>query len=377
MNYSFWADEAYVSSIAIQWLTGKLSFINALNMPGITYQKLYVLVLATFFKLFGINEFTARLPSMIVFLIGTITIFFLARKLSNVYGGILSTFIYAFSHLNLAYATQAKPYGALETILLIVLFLMTQKKVNHFLIILLCTIATLLHSIGVLIWVAYFVYSVLTWKRWNVGTFLTLAIVVIVGYIFILPIVLSSIGGEKLLPYNHFYQVIKLFAYKYSFISMSAFFGFIWSFKKNKNINLTVLIYSAVVFFMATFRAYIFNIRYVLPLFGIIFLYFGIFWTKIGEKYLPKKPWIIPLVVILLIYATGYKVVRFPQTYYNPNIDKYGDVQIANYKDFYFQLKKRFLDYKDLYVVNDTFDVEYWYFGRYSNAYFMKFTTKP
>ena len=289
MNYSFWADEAYVSSIAIQWLTGKLSFINALNMPGITYQKLYVLVLATFFKLFGINEFTARLPSMIVFLIGTITIFFLARKLSNVYGGILSTFIYAFSHLNLAYATQAKPYGALETILLIVLFLMTQKKVNHFLIILLCTIATLLHSIGVLIWVAYFVYSVLTWKRWNVGTFLTLAIVVIVGYIFILPIVLSSIGGEKLLPYNHFYQVIKLFAYKYSFISMSAFFGFIWSFKKNKNINLTVLIYSAVVFFMATFRAYIFNIRYVLPLFGIIFLYFGIFWTKIGEKYLPKN----------------------------------------------------------------------------------------
>ena len=80
---------------------------------------------------------------------------------------------------------------------------------------------------------------------------------------------------------------------------------------------------------------------------------------------------------MILLYVSGYKIVRFPRAYYNPNIDKYGDVQIANYKDFYAELKQRFPNYKNLYVVNDTSDAEDWYFGRYSNAYFMKFTTKP
>jgi hypothetical protein len=315
--------------------------------------------------------------------------FFLARKLSNVYGGILATFLYSFSHLSLAYATQAKPYSALETITLLVLYLLSEKKINHLLIILLCTISTLLHSIGVLLWVLYFVYFVLTFKRGNVLTFLTLTFVAIVGYIFILPIVLSSIGGEQLLPYNHLYQLVKLFGYKYTFVSICAFFGYVWLFKKHKTLSIVILVYSVVVLFMAGFRAYIFNIRYALSLFGIIFLYFGIFWAKVGEKYeesfhvitfkrlnVPGKA-IIPIVVIFVLYITGYKIVRFPQAYYNPNIDKYGDVQIANYKDFYGELKKQFPDYKNLYVINDTFDVEYWYFGRYSNAYFMKSTPKP
>lgn len=374
-SYSFWADEGYISGIASQLLSGKYNLSQAFK--ALSYQKLYTLTLALFFKIFGVSEFSARLPSMIAFVIGIGIIFLLAKKLSNVYGGLISTFLYIFSHLNLAYATMARPYSILETILLIVLYLMTQKKVNNLLIILLCTIATLLHSIGVLIWIIYFIYSVLTWKRWNVGTFLILAIVTIISSILILPIFLSSLGSGQIFPFNHLYQSIKLFIYKYTFISVCAFFGYIWLFKKYKTISIAVLFYSAVVFFMTSFRAYIFNIRYVLPLFGILFLYFGIFWAKIGEKYFPKKSWIIPITVIILLYATGYKIVRFPQAYYNPNIDKYGDVQIANYKDFYTQLKKRFPDYKNLYVINDTIDVEYWYFGRYSNAYFMKFTTKP
>jgi len=183
----------------------------------------------------------------------------------------------------------------------------------------------------------------------------------------------------KFLPYNNLYQVLKLFAYKYTFISVCSVLGYIWMFKKHKVISVTLFIYSIVVLLMASFQQYIFNIRYVLTLFGVLFLYFGIFWAKVGERYQFKigGKAVIPIVVMILIYTTGYKIVRWPQAYYSPNIDKYGDVQIANYKDFYAQLKHKFPDYKNLYVVNDTFDVEYWYFGRYSNAYFMKFTEKP
>ena len=125
------------------------------------------------------------------------------------------------------------------------------------------------------------------------------------------------------------------------------FFGYVWLFKKHKTLSIAILVYSVVVLFMAGFRAYIFNIRYVLTIFGIIFLYFGIFWAKVGEKY--KKNFqfdgrsIIPIIVIIILYTTGYKMVRWPQAYYNPNIDKYGDVQIANYKNFYSRLKNSFL----------------------------------
>lgn len=369
MNHSFWADEAYVSGIAKKLATGEFDIWQAFH--GISYQKLYVLVLTVFFKIFGVSEFAARLPSLIAFLIGIIIMFFLARRLSNFYGGILASFLYAFSHLTLSYATQAKPYIILETITLAIIYGITSKKINHLLIIALLCIATLLHSIGVLIWGVYLVYLVVTFKRENVLTFVPF---LLIGSAIIFPIASTSLSGG-LFPYNNLYQVLKLFIYKYSFITVSAFFGFIWTFKKNKNISIAILFYLVLVLCMASFQQYIFNIRYVLTLFGILFLYFGIFWAKVGKRYGGKA--IIPIVVILLIYITGYKIVRFPQAYYNPNIDKYGDVQIANYKDFYGELKTRFPNYQELYVVNDIFDVEYWYFGRYSNAYFMKFTQKP
>src|SRR3989339_333972 len=397
-NYSFWADEAYVSGIASGLIFGKLSILQTFNALG--YQKLYLLMISLFFRLFGISEFTARLPSLIFFGIGIIVIFLVARKLSNVYGGILRAFLYIFSHLNLAYATQAKPYSALETITLLVILLIMnleneknkrQVFLYHTGILGLLCIATLFHSIGVLLWILYFFYLISTFQRSNVLMLKRLNVlhlfvfIVISSFIFI---VIYPYLSLKLFPYDHLYQVLKLFAYKYTIISVSAGFGFLWILKKNKVLSYSIFTYLIVVLILTAFQHNMFNIRYVLTLFGIMFLFFGIFWAKVGEKYDQNIKFkiknlelsgkiIIPLMVVIILYITGYKIIRWPQVYYNPNIDKYGDVQIANYKDFYSQLKKRFPNYKNLYVVNDTFDVEYWYFGRYSNAYFMKFVQKP
>ena len=76
-NYSFWADEAYIASIADKLSFGELNDLGTL-LP-IYYQKLYVLIITFFFKLFGVSEFVARLPSLIFFIIGITTIFFLAK----------------------------------------------------------------------------------------------------------------------------------------------------------------------------------------------------------------------------------------------------------------------------------------------------------
>lgn len=392
-NYSFWADEAYISGIAAQLAVNKVTFLQALSFPGITYQRLHMLVVALFFKVFGVSELAARLPSILGLIFGIVVIFLLAKRLSNVYGGIISAFLYAFSNLNLAYTFQAKPYITIEGITLLIIYLLIGKqKLRHLFVIALCTIATLLHSIGIFLWVLYSVYFLMDIKKLKAiksnGLKLSGIIVLIIGFLAILPVVYSFIRNGSFFQYNHLYQSIKLFTYKYPLILIGSAIGYLWLFRKYKNVSLSIAAYGVVVFCMASFEIYIFNIRYVLALFGILFLYFGVFWAKVGERYDSNFKFkiynfkvtgkaIIPLAVIILLYATGYKIVRWPQAYYSPNIDKYGDIQIANYKDFYGKLKARFPEYKKLYVINDTFDVEYWYFGRYSNAYFMKGTTKP
>lgn len=410
MDFSFWADEAYVSSIALQYSLNDIS-LSAMSQGSI-YQKLHILIISLFFRIFGASEYIARLPSILFFILGGITMFFLVRKLSTIYGAILSTFLYFFSTLNLAYAVQAKQAIHLEALLLIELFLIAnlmQSKIaiwnlaTHIGIITLSLVSTFLHYIGVLLWIPYFSYLVFLIlhtedSRWKIKKkwLLLISGVILIFLIFALKNIIYSMFLMAVRPgvplfFDHSYQVVKLFFYKYSFISICGFFGYLWMFfssRKTRAVSYVILSYSLVLVLLVTFKHYVFNIRYILPFFGILFLCFGIFWAKVGEKYDKRLvvkfknfkitgKVIVPLAVIILLYTTGYKVVRWPQAYYSPNIDKYGDVQIANYKDFYGELKQKFPDYKNIYVVNDTFDVEYWYFGRYSNAYFMKFVTKP
>lgn len=397
-SYSFWADEAYVSSIAMKWVTNILPLLSSIHSPGVTYQMIYMMLLGGIFRLLGPSEVVARIPSGLAFIIGIFIIFQLAKKLSNSYGAILSTFLYSFSHLNLAYATQAKPYIFLEVSLLGITLLMTnlstfKKKFSysmHFAIIVILITSFFLHKIGLFLIYAYACFLFFNLRK-NKIILLILSAFIAISLYFIF-----THGSLNL--FNNSYQVVKLFTYKYTLITLCACLGGVFIHQRHKDIFISLLVYTTLLLFAVMFLGYIFNIRYVLPLFGLIFLFFGIFWAKVGEKYDSnlkfKIPYfakaskgrfnfelsgkaIIPLTVLVLLYATGYKIVRWPQAYYNPNIDKYGDVQIANYKDFYSTLKERFPNYKSLYVVNDTFDVEYWYFGRYSNAYFMKFTEKP
>lgn len=403
-NHSFWADEAYISGIAINYILGKISLPEL--FAALPYQKLYTLLIASSFKLFGASELTARFPSIFFYFFGGVAIFYLAKSLNNnIYSGILSTFLFYFSHLNLSYATQAKPYMLLETLLLLLIIVcinILKKNKNFFLIplhttaIAIIVISTYLHSIGLLFFIVYIpiLLRPIAKKSFQssyvhkYGYIYSVATIIFFIVLFFTFPTYSHLFRNGLFKFNHIYQIIRLFLYKYSIITIVSIFGFFWIANRQKAISISIFLYSFTALILATFQQYIFNIRYVLTIFGILFLYFGVFWAKVGEKYdnnlkfsilnlkLSGKA-IIPLTVLVLLYATGYKVVRLPQAYYNPNVDKYGDVQIANYKDFFSKLKTRFPQYRKLYVINDMFDVEAWYFGRYSNAYFMKFTDIP
>jgi len=398
-NHSFWADEAGASKFAKDIVIGKSSILS--GMMAITYEPLHIGITALFFFLIGFSEFAARLPYVLFGTVGIVFAYLLAKKLSNNAGGLLAAFIYSFSQLNLAKATQAKPYAAIETLLLIVLYLIicidnrqrtssTSPLFTHLLIISLLLAATLMHTIASMFWIIYVVYCSITYakqlpKLLTKPNFVLLLIMLEVIFFYIVSAnkVFFSIQNEgKIFLSDNTMYIKNLLLKQYGIFLLSALCGLYYSYKQYKNFTIGLVIWGIVLLGMWNYRSYSHNIRYLVPFFGVLYVYVGVAWGNIG-KYISHKlnikslSW-IPLFIAVMLYISGYKVVRFPQSYYTPNADFYGDVQIADYKTMFSLIKKEIPDYKNIALYNDVPDAELWYMpSRRSNAYFMKGTIKP
>ena len=159
-NHSFWSDEAFVSSIARDTILGKINLSAGSEFVGYQRMQLFTSILS--FKIFGISEWSARFPSVLWGSIGVIIAFILTKKLSNLWGGFLAAFLYTILQLNHAYSTQAKPYTAIEVIMLIVIYLSSlvsedfKNRRIHILSIFFASTASLYNTIGVITFVPYF-----------------------------------------------------------------------------------------------------------------------------------------------------------------------------------------------------------------------------
>jgi hypothetical protein len=153
--------------------------------------------------------------------------------------------------------------------------------------------------------------------------------------------------------------------------------GIFTVFKKNKSIFIGVAIYILSLLMLWDFKQYSHNVRYLVPFFGLLFVFFGVFWAEVGERLFNKKSAWVCLLVAVLLFAGGYKIVRKPALYYSSNADLLGDVQIADYKTAYMRLNEKYPDLKNIAVFNDVIDTEIWYMDKQANAYFMKGVVKP
>lgn len=397
-NHSFWSDEAYVAAVARNFIISKISLMNALRLPGIQYQPLHFLIISLSLKLFGISEFSARLPTVIFSTVSIIIAFLLASRLSDEWGGVLAAFMMSCSQLILANATQAKPYIGLQCILLLVtyLILLLSKKTYdksyyliHILIIITLMVGTLLHISGMLIWLIYL--SSLLFKNnkalkelFNKPQFIiSLLVSILITLAFVSKTyVMANIihpGNSQFIIGNNTTYLRELLWRNYAFITLPALFGMAVAYRKYKNIVCTVL-YLSIILLLWNFRLHTHNIRYLVPLFGLIFVFFGVFWSEVGTQLFNKKSWAVCITVIILIFLGGYKVIRKPSTYYTPNADFFADIQIADYKTAFSDLKKKYPDLKEVAIFNDWHEAQLWYLpDKPVTAYFMKgnFSKKP
>ena len=390
-NHSFWADEALIASYARDIISGDTSITQGVG--AIWYQSLHIGLVTISVFLFGINEFAARLPYILISLINIIIGFKLTKKLSNNYGGYLSAYLLAFSQLNLANSTQSKPYIALQLFLLLLIYLMIQSKTkinlifHHGLIIFLLTITLLFHISGSLFWVIYLIYlfDQIVKNKYIKNKLLIFALLTIILCIYIYLFKIYILIGYffNFNFHNNIVYIRNIMMKQYGIFVFPAILGLL-ILKRNYIISIGILIYTFILIFSWTFIQYSHNIRYLVPLFGIIFVFFGVFWGRAGEfisiKYKVKGAKLLPLIIILLFFISGYKIVRSPQVYYSPNTDFYGDVQIANYKEMYRQIRIKIPQYKnnDVVIFNDLIDAHRWYLPEKTiTSYFTKGTKQP
>lgn len=382
-NHSFWSDEAYVSNFAREILFGKDIFEV---LENISYQKLQVVITSISFTILGVSEFSARFPSVIFGTLGIVFAYLLATKLSDKSGGLLATFLYAFAQVNLANATQAKPYALLQTLVLIVMYLITRitlsknKMTIHFLIVALCSLSSITHYLGVLTWIPYLAFLVFHHKQYLpmvtkqkiMIPFIGLLIVGI--FIFQVPLLITYfLFGEGFPPYNQLTYFRELVWRNYGFITLSALVGIAAVYRHNKLVSIAATFFIGLYAYLWNFHSYSHNIRYFMPVFGIFFVFFGTFWSMVGNLLFHKKSAFVCLMVAMLLYVGGYKIVRKPSVYYSPNADFYGDVQNADYKSMYSQIIQKYPDINSYVIYNDGPDTQLWYMnGRAPDATFVK-----
>lgn len=389
-NHSFWSDEAQISLMARQVVQGQMSITQAVKIQD--YQPLHIVVTAFAFYIFGVSEFSARLFPVIFGTLGILFAFLLTRKLSNTITALLAAFLYSFSHLNLAHSTQAKQYGALETIVLIEFYLLillkeTKNKKTILLLniglIALISIATLFHFLGVLLWITYFLFIVYEYRKGllKIIKIPRLSIPIFLGgiillYVFKFPLMIQIFfhGSfqQTFFPHNHFIYLIKLLGKEYGLFVIPATIAVFISYKKFPSVTLGVIVWSLTLLYLWSFKHYTHNVRYIVPFFGLLFVYFSVFWEKVGE-YFPKNGRYIPLIIVVIFMVTGYKIDRIPLTYYNPNAELFADVQNADYKTAFTQLHKKYQDINKYPMYNDVIEPQAWYLdGKIPTALFLK-----
>lgn len=87
------------------------SLYNAAHLGNSVSQALYAIQLAIVLNLFGLTEFTARLPAMLYGAASIPVIYLLARAMRGVHAGMIAAFLFAIAPFNIAQSQEVRYYS--------------------------------------------------------------------------------------------------------------------------------------------------------------------------------------------------------------------------------------------------------------------------
>ncbi|MDD4498692.1 MAG: glycosyltransferase family 39 protein, partial [Methanosarcinaceae archaeon] len=216
---SLWFDESISSIAALAILEKGMPIFDS----GFFYGRaiLNTFFIATSFKIFGVNEFAGRLPSVFF---GTLTIYLvyvIGSKWGNKRVGILAALLLAFSVWEIAWSRQARMYQQLQFFYILSLYLYyefwTTKNIRILILLVISSVATMLtHIFGYSLVVIFLICSITFYfienrkVRLSLKKVFPLAIagILLLGFVYYKGII-SSVTGIEVNYYNKYIHLLK------------------------------------------------------------------------------------------------------------------------------------------------------------------------
>jgi len=298
-----WVDESISANTAQAILEKGIPEFDSGYIDERAYTFHYI---QAFFLLFGINDFTVRLVSVLFGLLTILLAFFIGKEYSKS-GGLIAAAFAALFYLEVFYSRQARMYQMFQFFFFLTLYLLYKSKEKPLLLIptIISFFLTYDTHLAGLILAPFIILHILIYNRKYWYSAILPAIPLVQKLI---PASSLSTGvSESAINYASTY-----FSYTYSitYILILSVIGLIWAFTKDKRLT-SFLILPSIVLLIGIFSLQVFAFRYayffVFPLILFSAVLFGFLYDKYGKLML------IPIIILILVPSNLF----YQQTYVN------------------------------------------------------------
>jgi len=386
-NHSFWTDENHVAIFARAILErGKPILLNDYSTD--TYQWLQYWLSAISARIFGLNEFAIRFPSVIFGILTIWAVYLLAKELFDKNVALLSAFLITFSKIEILWSRQARPYQALQLFFILgawFLYKLTkEEKFNwrYSLGFLCCSIfASLMHGLGVVIFFIGFIYFLIFKASWFKKKWMLLGVFLFVLFSWVFKIqifsIVSRIGDANTLFYYRIFLT-----HNYLPLCILTFLGFFLLFRQ-KNYRELVLffIFLGGQLIIDSFLIGKTFVRYFYPTFPFLILLSAFSLLEISKYFVSflERPkylvlfikYIVLFILVFLVMNFGYKFTFWPQQSYSLNEDMQ-EIPEVDWKKIYNFVGEKLNNNHDSILIANWNDLPIWYLGEGSLDYLLR-----
>jgi len=416
-NHSFWTDENHLAIFARAILErGKPVLANGYHTR--IYQLIPYYLSAISAKIFGLNEFAIRFPSVIFGVLTIWAVYLLGKELFNKNVGLVAALFTTFLKIEILWSRQARPYQALQFFFVLgawfVYKLTKEEKFNwrYFSGFLVCGIlASLMHGLGLILFFNGFLYLLLFCFPWfkrqiavaqeKGSTFFWIAISFLVFLFFVYSFrsstfsAILSLGEIK----NLFYYRVFLW-HNYSLLVFLALVGFLFQIFQKKKTWLILILFLAIQGFIVSFLLPQPFTRYIYFVFPFLILFAAVGLVEIVQCFCSPPPrrsafahlrgvfrypvahlvgflrntntqYLILFTLSFFIIAMGNKFTLFPQKVYSLNEDMQ-EVPEVDYKKIYAFVGEKIKQNPGSILITSWSDLPVWYLGEGKLDYLLR-----
>ncbi len=203
---SLWLDESISSIAALAFLEKGIPVLPS----GLFYGRglLNTFLIASSFAIFGINEFAARLPSVLFGVLTILIVYFIASRFGNKRIGIIAALLITFSVWEIAWSRQARMYQQLQFFYILSLYLFYEftrtKSLKMLVLLVFSALGTVIsHEFGYALIPVFLIYlTVLALKERSKNTFrrtIPAAVIIfgaLLGFAYFMGVIPFILGNE-------------------------------------------------------------------------------------------------------------------------------------------------------------------------------------